>query len=122
MEAWLKFQAPGISISLGLGIGRLVFGALNKVEWVFAASVIIEFSLSRKGLVKSRLLLVAIPLSILLVQTFYMLPFLDARAERYIQNLTNPPSNIHFYYVATEVIKVLGLFSLGASLLKYPEK
>jgi len=25
MEAWLKFRAPGITVPLGLGIGRLVF-------------------------------------------------------------------------------------------------
>lgn len=28
MEAWLKFRAPGITLSLGLGIGRLVFGGI----------------------------------------------------------------------------------------------
>lgn len=32
IEAPLKFQAPGITIPLGLGIGRLVFFALNAVE------------------------------------------------------------------------------------------
>ena len=32
IEAPLKFQAPDITIPLGLGIGRLVFGALNIVE------------------------------------------------------------------------------------------
>ncbi|HQO86046.1 MAG TPA: hypothetical protein PKX84_00190, partial [Bacteroidia bacterium] len=36
MEAWLKFRAPGITIPLGLGIGRLVFNVLNKIEWVLA--------------------------------------------------------------------------------------
>jgi uncharacterized membrane protein (DUF485 family) len=36
MEAWLKFRAPGITVPLGLGIGRLIFNALNKVELVFA--------------------------------------------------------------------------------------
>ena len=25
MEAWLKFRAPGVTLTLGLGIGRLVF-------------------------------------------------------------------------------------------------
>ena len=34
MEAWIKFQAPGVTLPVGLGIGRLVFAALNKVEWV----------------------------------------------------------------------------------------
>lgn len=32
LEAPLKFQAPGITIPLGLGIGQLVFQALNKIE------------------------------------------------------------------------------------------
>ncbi len=32
MEAWLKFQAEGVTQVIGLNIGRLVFGTLNKVE------------------------------------------------------------------------------------------
>lgn len=40
MEAWLKFRAPGITLPLGLGIGRLVFNALNKVELVLAVIII----------------------------------------------------------------------------------
>lgn len=36
MEAWVKFRAPGVTLPLGLGIGSLVFKALNKAEWVFA--------------------------------------------------------------------------------------
>ncbi|MEO8647987.1 MAG: hypothetical protein ABI539_02355 [Acidobacteriota bacterium] len=34
MEAPLKFQAPGVTLPIGLGIGRLVFFALNKAEIV----------------------------------------------------------------------------------------
>jgi len=30
MEAWLKFQAEGVTQVIGLSIGRLVFGVLNK--------------------------------------------------------------------------------------------
>ncbi len=41
MEAWLKFQAPGVTLAVGLGIGQLVFALLNKVEWVFASTVLI---------------------------------------------------------------------------------
>src|SRR5664279_3321230 len=32
LEAPLKFRAPGITLPLGLGIGRLVFRALNGCE------------------------------------------------------------------------------------------
>ena len=34
LEAPLKFRAPGVTVPLGLGIGRLVFRALNRVEMV----------------------------------------------------------------------------------------
>ena len=36
LEAPLKFRAPNMTTSLGLGIGQLVFGALNKIELVFS--------------------------------------------------------------------------------------
>lgn len=32
LEAPLKFRAPGVTPQLGLGIGRVVFAALNRVE------------------------------------------------------------------------------------------
>ena len=36
IEAPLKFRAPGVSLPIGLGVGRLVFRALNAVEAVLA--------------------------------------------------------------------------------------
>ena len=32
IETPLKFQAPGVTLTIGLEIGRLVFGVLNKIE------------------------------------------------------------------------------------------
>ena len=37
LETPLKFRAPGITLPLGLGIGRLVFRALNATEITLAA-------------------------------------------------------------------------------------
>ena len=37
LETPLKFRAPGVTVPIGLGIGRLVFRALNIAEAVFAA-------------------------------------------------------------------------------------
>lgn len=36
LEAPLKFRAPGVTLRIGLGIGQLVFRALNACEYVFA--------------------------------------------------------------------------------------
>ena len=41
IEAPLKFRAPGITVPLGLGIGRLVFRALNAVEVVLALVLLV---------------------------------------------------------------------------------
>ena len=41
LEAPLKFRAPGVTLQIGLGIGRLVFRALNGCEVVLAAAAVV---------------------------------------------------------------------------------
>ena len=118
MEAWLKFRAPGINIPLGLGIGRLVFSALNKVEWVLAISIIANYVfVSKKDFYWSYVLYI-FPFLILLFQTFYLLPALDTRAEMYIKGLPVEPSSLHFVYIGIEMIKVVCLIIFGIKLIK----
>ncbi len=40
IETPLKFRAPGVTLQIGLGIGRLVFRALNACELALAAVVV----------------------------------------------------------------------------------
>ena len=40
LEAPLKFRAPNVTLQIGLGIGRLVFRALNSVEVVFGVVIL----------------------------------------------------------------------------------
>jgi hypothetical protein len=119
MEAWLKFRAPRITLPLGLGIGRLVFNALNKVEWIFALAIIANIIWSGSTeLWKWQNLFIIIPFALLLIQTFWLLPALDARAELYIQGQTPPSSKLHFYYVGLEIIKTTCLSTFGLTLFK----
>lgn len=118
MEAWLKFRAPGINLPLGLGIGRLVFSALNKVEWVLAIATLFNYLLNRERDFHWAYFLFFLVIIILILQTFYFLPALDARAELYIQGKDVPPSNLHFVYVFIEAIKVISLIILGIRLFK----
>ena len=116
MEAWLKFQALGINLPLGLGIGRLVFHALNKVEWFFSISIIVASLLDKD---KSTIGLIAfsVAFSILCIQTFYLLPSLDLRAASIIAGEKSLPSNAHFIYIFIEALKVIALFTLGIKTL-----
>lgn len=119
MEAWLKFRAPGVSMSIGLGIGKLVFGALNKVEWVFAAIVFSCLFFNKNTIHTSNKIWFGCIVLILLAQTFWLLPLLDARAAAIINGGSRTPSLLHWLYVTAEMIKVALLFFLGAALFRY---
>ena len=118
MEAWLKFRAPGVTLPIGLGIGRLVFGLLNKIEWVLlcitAFGIAETFTKSKKAIYAF-----SIAVIIVLLQTFWLLPALDARAQSIIDGITVSPSNHHFIFAIFEVIKVTVLFITGFNFLKH---
>jgi len=118
MEAWLKFRAPGVTLPIGLGIGKLVFGALNKVEWVCAVVVSVSAVIYGKSLFTVPNISLFVIVAILVVQTAWLLPALDARAELHIQNKLVAPSNLHFWFVGGELVKVVGLFITAVSLFK----
>lgn len=117
MEAPLKFTAPNITLALGLGIGRIVFQTLNKIEIVFALLMILSFIAARpKG--KSPLYLFGIVAGLLLLETVWLLPVLDARTEQVINGTAPPFSNAHFIYIAFDAVKFVSLFVLGTITTK----
>lgn len=118
MEAWLKFQAPGITVPLGLGIGRLVFGALNIMEWVFALVILIDFFSSKPYSPLRNQLPLYISIVIVAVQSLWLLPALDHRAGLLIAGKDPGESILHYFYVGFEIIKLACLFIYGIKLLK----
>src|SRR5215213_430995 len=117
MEAPLKFQAPGITIPLGLGIGRLIFWTLNKIEIVLALAIVLSLILNKT---RNRFALVAFGLvaMILFLETIWLLPLLDARATEVINGTAAPFSNLHLIYIVFDAIKLLLLFGLGVNLTR----
>ncbi|HET7361852.1 MAG TPA: hypothetical protein VFI78_07965 [Salinimicrobium sp.] len=116
MEAWLKFQAPGITVPLGLGIGKLVFGALNIMEWVFAIIILANLFFSKEKFFAPKDIYFFLPVVLLMLQSIWLLPALDARAELIISGANVPGSILHFYYVGMEIIKIVCLFVFGIKL------
>lgn len=121
MEAWLKFRAPGVTLPIGLGIGRLVFAALNKVEWTLLILFLL-FQYPFKTISRAAIRALLCAGIVLIVQTGWLLPALDARAELYIIGASVPASNLHLYYVAAEGIKMISLIFLGSSVLLHSTK
>jgi hypothetical protein len=116
LETPLKFKAPGITVPLGLGIGRLVFRALNAVEIVLAAAVTAGIvSSSRAG--PGAWSLLATVVTILLVQTVLLRPALDRRAAALIAGCPPEPSRLHVLYIVGEAVKILALPALGIAMI-----
>ncbi|MBS9533916.1 hypothetical protein KIH27_10000 [Mycobacterium sp. M1] len=123
LEAPLKFNAPGITIQLGLGIGRLVFRALNAVEIVLAAVVlatVLPGGADRPGAVP--LAAIGVAVVVLAVQTLAVRPRLRRRADAVLAATAEPAggmierSHAHYVYAALEVVKVIALLTAGVGL------
>ena len=114
MEAQLKFQAPGITRELGLGIGKLVFTALNRAECAFAVLLLIAFFISATAR-KSQIIFGAI-LLILLVQTFWLMPRLIERIDLITAGNMPPDSSAHIIYISFEIGKIVLLLILSVLL------
>ncbi|WP_406724222.1 hypothetical protein WJ438_05580 [Streptomyces sp. GD-15H] len=115
LEAPLKFRAPGVTIPLGLGIGRIVFRALNLVEIVLAATVAVALAVG--GPSTSVAVLAVVVAVVLAGQLAVIRPRLNRRSDRVLAGERLPRSHAHWYYVVFEAIKTVALLVLGILLL-----
>lgn len=102
LETPLKFQAPGITTELGLGIGRLVFTALN----IISLALLVVTTLATLRPRSSRLqggLLVGMWI-VLLAEVFLIRPPLNARTDAILAGLDPGASPLHYVYIAADII------------------
>jgi hypothetical protein len=114
VESPLKFRAPGVTLKVGLGIGRLVFRALNVFEYVFAFVIATALFTQETSAVLNTALLVAG--GALLTQTIVVRPLLARRTSAVLEGDEGRRSWAHFAYVALELVKVIALVSTGVLL------
>lgn len=116
LEAPLKFRAPGVDIPIGLGIGRIVFRALNRAEIALALIALAAVAVGRPTVLVAALTAVAVV--ILSGQLIVIRPRLNRRTDRVLagQNLPRSATH-HLYYVGLDAAKVLILAALGICLL-----
>ncbi|WP_454195108.1 hypothetical protein [Nocardia sp. Marseille-Q1738] len=111
LEAPLKFRAPGVTLPLGLGIGRLVFRALNAVEAALATLLVLAALIVAPGAASWSWLGVAVAL--LAIQILVVRPPLTRRADRVLAGENLPRSHAHYWYIGLEVAKVVALLGLA---------
>lgn len=120
METPLKFQAPGITTELGLGIGRLVFVALSVAGWgILVALTLIAQARPRET--KAGWLLIAAMWVIMAAESFVIRPALAARTDILLAGGDPGESWLHYGYIAAELLLLgvlVGYIVLGARRIK----
>ena len=114
VEAPLKFRAPGVTVQIGLSIGRIVFRALNVIEGVLAVAVITTVIVTRPPADVPGWAIAVVALFV--VQVGVVKPWLSRRSDVVLAGPGNGEgrrSRAHLAYIAMEVLKVAGLVTLG---------
>lgn len=118
MEAPLKFRAPNVTVPMCLGIGRVVFRALNRAELLLVAVIVVVSVVSRPpvGIVVA----FVIAFAALATQLLVVRPRLNRRSDYVLSEPELPHahrSHGHYAYVAFELVKVAALVTAGVLLL-----
>ena len=118
LEAPLKFRAPGITVPLGVGIGRLVFRALNGCEAVLALGVAIALAVGPHRTASVILLtLAATDLAGCVALRHVMDRRVIGGAATHTISEEMPRTGLHFGYIGFEVVKAGLLIALGVVTL-----
>ncbi|UVI36545.1 hypothetical protein [Brevibacterium spongiae] len=109
IEAPLKFTAPGITIPLGLGIGRLVFGVMNWVE--LAIAVVLLWSMLKSGVDRVYRGLASGLIAVLIIKVLVIRPLLNKRTDAVLAGVDDGGSAMHLFYIAADGLLIVGLIA-----------
>lgn len=110
IEAPLKFQAPGITVPLGLGIGRLVFAAMNVVEAALAVLLVVAALASRAP--RAERILSVVLTAVLAVKALVIRPMMHATTDAVIAGESEGGSSLHYLYIAADGLLIVLLVAL----------
>lgn len=119
MEAWQKFRVKGVTLTIGLSIGKKIFTSLNRTEWVFLFFYTILGLTLVKVTFDIRTILTLLLFAILFTQTFWLLPALNHSVERILKGETPARSSLHLYFGSLEILKILLLIWLSFLWYRY---
>lgn len=107
----VRFTATTITREVALDVGRVVFAALDKAE--FVALIILLVLVRASGLAKKLWAACGALALILIVQSMWLLPELSARTQQIIDGIEPAPSIAHGAYSVLELSKLLILLFTG---------
>lgn len=103
----VKFQAASLTLPVAMAVGKVTFHLFNTVEWVIFLCSITLMAFS--GFKYKNSLIWTFLLILLIAQTHWLMPILDARADTIIANQSeySAPGHTHWIYVIIEFTKII---------------
>jgi len=116
----VKFSAPSLTLPVAIEVGRSTFALLNRVELGCAA---ISVGLLIVGASRTLSVCLSARVAVLgvLLETFWLLPVLDQRAQAVIDGAMPTASSLHDVYIGIDLAKLAGLL-VAAVVLLGPDK
>lgn len=111
----IKFTAESLTRPVALDVGRATFHLLNQIECILTLVLValVWRSAQRAQTARPVAALVGLVAVIVVAQTFWLLPELDARVESIIDGVEPSPSILHTVFGVLEVAKVAALGIVG---------
>lgn len=110
IETPLKFQGPGITVPLALGIGRLVFTALSIAGWILVVAItLVGFARPRET--RAGWILIGGLWAVLVVESFVIRPLLAVRTDIVIAGGDPGESWLHYGYIVAELVLLVLLLA-----------
>lgn len=127
IETPLKFKAPGMTHALGVGIGRLVFKALNLVEAAIVVLLVGAWAQHQDLVTLPIGILLALPLMALLAQMLILRPAMAKRTKTLAETAHTHSGDTavkpkvataaHIAFISAEALKVITLPIAGILLV-----
>ena len=115
----IKFSAPHLTMPIAIEVGAATFDLFNQVEWFVVTLLAMLASVGKK---EPQIIGAIFGLgTILLIQTFWLLPVLSARAEIVISGGMVNPSIHHWLYIAADTMK-LAVIGVSVWLMRWRDK
>jgi hypothetical protein len=111
LETPVRFTAPTITREIALDVGRVVFAALNKAEFIALILLLILVRISGRT---RQLLAACFAVALIqIAQAAWLLPQLSERTQQILEGIEPAPSAVHGTYAVLQLLKLALLLYIG---------
>lgn len=118
LETPLKFQVTGMTLPIALELGKIMFGISTNIQLGLIIFIIFNIIIYRRNLTNIMLWTIFSVGLILVLEKFWMLPVLDARADILVTGKGLAATPLHDYFIYAESIKTILVALLGVLQIK----